>query len=101
MRRVLPLAFVREASSDENFINTVAVFPDSQGQGIGTFLLSYAEYKAREMHYNKCALSVKVSNLRTRTLYERLGYRVVETITFEWQKQFSDTTGYHRMVKVI
>jgi ribosomal protein S18 acetylase RimI-like enzyme len=53
------------------------------------------------MHYNKCALSVNVSNLRARTLYERLGYRVVETITFDWQKQFSDTTGYHRMVKVI
>jgi ribosomal protein S18 acetylase RimI-like enzyme len=64
-------------------------------------LLSYAENKAREMHYNKCALSVEVSNLRARTLYERLGYRVVETITFDWPKQFSGTTGYHRMAKEI
>lgn len=101
VRRVLPLAFMREASTDEYFINTLAVFPDSQGQGIGTYLLSYAENKAREMHYNKCALSVEVSNLRARSLYERLGYRVVETITFDWPKQFSGTTGYHRMAKEI
>jgi ribosomal protein S18 acetylase RimI-like enzyme len=40
VRRVLPLAFVREESSDEYFINTVAVFPDSQRQCIGTYLLS-------------------------------------------------------------
>jgi len=101
VRRALPLAFMREASADEYFINTLAVFPDFQGKGIGTYLLSYAENKAREMHYNKCALSVEVSNPRARTLYERLGYRIMRTIEFDWPKQFSGTPGYHRMVKVI
>lgn len=101
VRRVLPLAFMREASNDEYFINTLAVFPDSQGKGIGTYLLSYAENKAREMHYNKCSLSVEVSNLRARTLYERLGYRIIGTIRFDWLKRISGTPGYHRMVKEI
>lgn len=101
VRRVLPLAFVREACADEYYINTLAVLPDSQGQGIGTYLLSYAENKAREMHYNKCALSVEVNNLRARTLYERVGYRIIGTIKFDRLKRISGTTGYHRMVKEI
>lgn len=101
VRRVLPLAFVREASADEYYINTLAVLPDSQGQGIGTYLLSYAENKAREMHYNKCSLSVEVSNLSARTLYERVGYRIIGTIRFDRLKRISGTPGYHRMVKEI
>jgi ribosomal protein S18 acetylase RimI-like enzyme len=101
VRKVLPLAFVREANADEYFINTLAVSHDFQGQGIGTHLLSYAEHKARKMHYNQCALSVEMSNLRARYLYERIGYRVVETSKFAWPKCVSGYTGYHRMVKAL
>ena len=101
VQRVLPLALVREAKADEYFINTLAVSPDFQGQGIGTHLLSHAEHKAREMHCNKCALSVDVSNLRARLLYERLGYRVVETIRLALPNSPGDCTAYHRMVKVL
>gem|GEM_PF-2689501 len=84
VRRALPLAFAREAGADEYFINTLAVLPDFQGQGIGTYLMSYAEHKARNMNCNKCALNVEVSNLRACHLYERLGYRMVETVKFDW-----------------
>lgn len=101
VRRALPLAFAREANADEYFINTLAVLPDFQGQGIGTRLMSYAEHKARNMNCNKCALSVKVSNLRARHLYERLGYRVVATTQFDWPQRVSGYAGYHRMVKAL
>lgn len=101
VRRVLSLTFVREARTDEYFINTLAVFPDFQGQGIGTQLLSYAENKARKMQCDKCALTVEVSNLRARHLCERVGYRVVETIKFAWPKGASGYTGYYRMVKAM
>lgn len=98
--RSLPLAFAREASAGDYFINALAAHPDYRGQGIGTHLLSYAENKAREMRYDQCALSVEVSNLRARQLYERVGYRAVETVRFAWSKRLA-YAGYHRMVKTV
>lgn len=94
-RRSLPLAFSREADRDEYFVNTLAVSPDYQGQGIGSHLLSYVENKARMILCKKCSLSVAVSNLRARYLYERLGYQVVETVCCN----LPGYDGYHRMVK--
>ena len=101
VRRVLPFAFMREADTDEYFVNTLAVSSDFQGQGIGSHLLNYAEHKARNMYCNKCTLNVEVSNLRAHHLYERLGYRVVETLTFDLTKHLSGYIGYHRMVKAL
>lgn len=97
VHRALPLAFLREAGVDEFFINTLAVSPAFQGQGIESQLLSHAEHKARSQHYHKCSLGVARSNLRARHLYENLGYRVVETIRCD----LPGYAGYHHMVKVL
>lgn len=99
--RALPLVDVREARPDEYFINTLAVSPDAQGQGIGTQVLSFAEQKARDAHCRDCALSVDEMNVGARRLYERLGYRVVATIGPRRPRCSRGHTGYHRMVKAL
>jgi ribosomal protein S18 acetylase RimI-like enzyme len=94
-RRALPLAFSREADRDEYFVNTLAVAPDFQGQGIGSYLLAHVENKAVKMFCRKCALSVSVSNPGARRLYKRCGYRVVKTVHYD----IPEYAGHHRMVK--
>ena len=95
----LPMSFAHEADADEYFINTLAVSPDYQGRGIGTHLLQYAEEKARDAQCAKCSLSVDVSNVDARRLYERMGFQVAETIRFDWFKFAGLYQNYHRMVK--
>ena len=99
--RSLSLMFINEAEADEYFINTVAVLPDFQGQGIGTHLLMYAEEKAKAERLRKCALSVEIDNNRARSLYERLGYRVVKTTKLNRLEQRIGYKGFYHMVKVI
>lgn len=97
----LPLAVIREVETDEYFINTVAVLPGFQGQGIGTHLLLYAEEKAKEQDLLKCSLSVAIDNDRARALYESLGYQVVKTTRLSRMERQIGYKGIQRMVKVL
>lgn len=101
LRKSLPLIFSSEAEADEYFINTVAVLPGLQGKGIGTHLLKYAEEKAKAEGLRKCSLSVEIGNYRARSLYERLGYQVVNTTKLDRLERLIGYKGFHRMVKVI
>jgi ribosomal protein S18 acetylase RimI-like enzyme len=101
VRRSLPLVFRREAQADEYFINTLAVLPECQEAGIGTHLLIVAEEKAKAASLRKCSLSVETGNYRARSLYERLGYRVVHTTRLNRLERLIGYTGFYRMVKVI
>lgn len=83
VRNALPLSQVKEAGVNEHFINSVAVLPDFQGQGVGTHLLAFLEGKAKTTGLGICSLCVKIENERARHLYERLGYRLVDTIEFK------------------
>lgn len=93
MIRSVPLFLrMKEALPGEYYINTVAVFPEYAGKGIGTRLMKLAEEKAKESGLKKCSLTVDVLNEKAIRLYERLGYHIVET---EKINQFH----LHRMVK--
>ncbi len=100
MPRVLPLAPFREAEAGEYFINTLAVLPEFQGQGIGSRLLLRAEERAAGEGLSRCALSVEVENLRAKRLYERAGFRIVRTFEHPWLERFCGCRGFHRMVKM-
>ena len=99
--KTLPLALFREAEPGEYFINTLAVFPEFQGQGIGTRLLRRAEEKAAQEGLVRCALSVEVENLRAKRLYERTGFCIVRTFEHPWLEHFCGCRGFHRMVKMV
>jgi len=99
--RLLPLAGGREAEKDEYYISDLAVLPQFQGQGIGTRLLAFAEEQAAGHGLRKCSLTVALHNDAARQLYLRLGYRIVETVTYSRVQQRCGERGYQRMMKVL
>lgn len=86
----------REAEKDEYYVSNVGVPSSAQGQGIGSRLLAYAEQTGQSAGLKKCALVVGLYNRNALRLYQRLGYRIVETVQHP-----SGFLGYHRMVKDI
>jgi ribosomal protein S18 acetylase RimI-like enzyme len=94
-----PFIGIREAEPDEFFVNDVAVLPAYRGQGIGTRLLAVAEQRARSAGLGKCSLTVDLGNTRAQALYERLGYRIANTIRVKrWSRRLG-CEGLYRMVK--
>jgi ribosomal protein S18 acetylase RimI-like enzyme len=85
-----------EAGRDEYYISNLGVHPSAQRHGIGSRLLAFAEQAARGLRLTKCSLIVGLNNLDAFRLYERLGYRVIETV-----RDRDESLGYHRMLKVI
>ncbi|MCU0522898.1 MAG: GNAT family N-acetyltransferase [Anaerolineae bacterium] len=101
LARALPLSGVREARDDEYFVNTIAVLPPYQGQGLGTYLLSRIEKTAQERGFGKLSLSVDAENLRALSLYKRVGFTVEETVSVRALQRAIGCRGFHRMVKVL
>ncbi|MFZ5908660.1 MAG: GNAT family N-acetyltransferase [Chloroflexota bacterium] len=96
--RALSIANGVETYRDEYYLANMAVFPNFQGRGIGSALLSCAEQKAKEAGLRKCSLIVDLENPAAQRLYERFGYRVVMTKTYPGAGGEAHA-GYHRMVK--
>ncbi|MHB8778804.1 MAG: GNAT family N-acetyltransferase [Anaerolineales bacterium] len=86
----------REAEKDEYYVSNVGVPSSAQGRGIGSRLLAYAEQTGQSAGLKKCALVIGLYNRNALRLYQRLGYRIVETVQHP-----SGFLGYHRMVKDI
>ncbi|MFD1887521.1 GNAT family N-acetyltransferase [Paenibacillus wenxiniae] len=66
---------VPEARADEYYLDSVAVHPSFQGQGLGTLLIREFEQQALRLGHHKVLLIVDVDNPRAKALYERLGYK--------------------------
>ena len=71
---------LKETESDEFYISNLGVFPDLQGEGIGTMLMKRAEELARKAGLFKCSLIVTFGHEKARRLYEHLGYTVIRMI---------------------
>jgi len=94
--RAVTLPGGREAEDDELYIANLGILPSMQGRLFGSQLLVYAEQLARENNFMKCSLIVGWDNTSARRLYERVGYKVVETVKDEIKHN-----GYYRMVKAL
>lgn len=79
-------------------VRELHVDPRHRGRGIGGTLLDYAEAQAREGGYAQMALTTTTAN-PARHLYERHGFRVVETKTDPVYERYTGIEGRHRMVK--
>ncbi len=72
---------------DEIHILNIAVHPDFRSMGLGERLLKNCLGKAGADGLKIAILEVRVSNVRARTLYEKIGFRTIHTR----RKYYSDT----------
>jgi ribosomal-protein-alanine acetyltransferase len=62
---------------DEVHIGNLAVHPQCQGRGVGTFLLRHVFAEGRRRGFGFATLEVRPSNAAALRLYERFGFRKV------------------------
>ncbi|MCY4031658.1 MAG: GNAT family N-acetyltransferase [Hyphomicrobiales bacterium] len=78
--RLLAMAMLdRSKSSDTLLMDGLAVVNEARGKGIGTLLLAAVEDHARRLGKQGVRLDVIDTNPLARRLYERRGYRSVQT----------------------
>ena len=82
----------------EYHVSELHVHPEYRNRGIGAALMRYAEEEARRNGHRLMSLQTLTTN-PARRLYERLGYRVVETLTDPGFERLTGAAGNHLMVK--
>ncbi|KWX79793.1 acetyltransferase [Paenibacillus riograndensis] len=80
LQELWSMVSLNEGRADEYHIGALAALPESRGYGVGSRLIQYAEDKARLSNYGKCSLTVRQENFRAIKLYERLGYKITDSI---------------------
>lgn len=80
------------------YIGELDVDPALRNQGLGGKLLDYAEADARHRSFRQMSLHTTTIN-PARWLYERHGFRVVETRTDSSYERYTGIAGRHLMVK--
>ena len=63
------------AYPDEAFVQTLAVAPEAQGEGLGGVLLQELLDEAVRRHKTTVSLEVRADNLPAQRLYQRFGFR--------------------------
>ena len=63
------------AAPGEFYLSNVGVYPEFQGRGIGSLLISHAERQAAREGAQAIVLDVETDNEGAASLYERLGFR--------------------------
>ncbi|MEW2466921.1 GNAT family N-acetyltransferase [Streptomyces sp. NPDC046994] len=69
---------VVEAFGDHLFLDSLAVHPDAQGQGVGRRLLAFVDAHARALGRNEVRLYTNAMMWENRRIYPKYGYEVVE-----------------------
>ncbi len=90
--RLVGQVFVQMLSADPNYADgarraylyAFRVRPDWQGRGLGTRLMATAEEDLFKRGFRVAVIAAGRDNLRARSLYERLGYRVFADDPGEW-----------------
>lgn len=82
-------------------IAALAVAPAARGLGVGTLLLENLFDRARREGYQAVRLEVVNTNLAARRLYERLGFKVVQTHTYPIPQSWLGFNADHVMVKML
>lgn len=83
-----------EVLPGEWYLDTLAVSPDFQGQGIGTTLLESLPEVARAAGKNKIGLNVDVGNPKAEKLYTKMGFKTIGNMVISGH-------DYHHMQKDI
>ena len=84
----VPLRELENLAPGTWYINSVAVFAEARGLGLGSRLMRWAEHRAAELGLRGLSLIVSDANRGARRLYEHLGYKEVGTrpmVKEQWQ----------------
>lgn len=91
----------REAEKDEYLIAHLAVDERSRRLGIGKVLLEKAAQDAKELNYKKLVLEVEIGNDKAITLYQKAGFKKVDTILFNKKHVTIYSPGMYKMLKTL
>ncbi|MGV8048969.1 MAG: GNAT family N-acetyltransferase [Anaerolineaceae bacterium] len=69
------------------YLFSFRIKPAFRNQGLGTFMLQFAEDQLLLRGYNSIRLNVARTNPQARNLYERLGYRMIGPDAGVWRYQ--------------
>ncbi len=83
---------------DSYYIGELDVHPEDRNRGIGARLLEYAETEARAEGFGRMSLCTGISN-PAQHLYERAGFRIVETRRHPDYERLTGNPGRVLMVK--
>ena len=75
-----PLSSLNGRHEASFYVNTLAIYPEARGSGLGTLLLESAERKARKAHCAGMLLEVFADNERAMRLYERHGFSPMPSV---------------------
>lgn len=70
----------KETQAGEWYLDTLAVAPHAQGQGIGSQLLKALPELLRQKGESKMSLSVDLNNPDARRLYEKMGFEAADNL---------------------
>jgi ribosomal protein S18 acetylase RimI-like enzyme len=96
---MLPYRDEEKVFADELYIAHLAVEEKFRRRGIGQGLLQYAQKEAIEQGKARLSLLTEIENAPARSLYEKFGMRLTDTILLPEQMQFSGSKGDVRMEK--
>ncbi len=73
----VPLRELENLAPGTWYVNSVAVFPEARGLGVGSQLMKRAAQTAKDLGLRGLSLIVSDANRGARRLYERLGYEEI------------------------
>lgn len=97
--RSYPLQSITEAAADDYFLAHLGVLPQFEGRGLGRQLLERTEMRAVTAGARRITLTVDAENARAIRLYERAGFVVTASVSFEPLRQRFNYHGFHHMSK--
>ena len=84
----------KETGEGEFYIDSLGVLPEYRGQGLGKELLQEMTEQAFEQGHSLVGLLVDYNNPKAEALYEKLGFKKMETVDFlghkMWHMQIQD-----------
>ncbi|MBA4376863.1 MAG: hypothetical protein C0401_11930 [Anaerolinea sp.] len=95
------LANAKEAEKDEYFIAHLAVDARFRKQGIGQALMERAITETREHGLSKLALEVEIGNDPAIQLYQKMDFKIINTIEFNKKADVLQCPGFHKMLRTV
>lgn len=76
---IRPLIALEQCVPESYYINMIATYPKYRNQGVGSALMARVDTLARKAGCTTSSIEVFEENSGALRLYQRLGYRVIET----------------------
>ena len=95
----VPLLELENLAPGTWYVNSVAVFPEARGLGVGSQLMKRAEQIAEDLGLRGLSLIVSDANHDAKRLYERLGYEEVAVRPMVKERWQSAGTSWVLMIR--